>query len=97
MNVVISVVTIGALVVAVIAWRSGWALLRRLLTVGLLLVGAYMIAWVGAGTGHLPHFWVTDHPIAMIGAWSFAVLAVVGPLTLSRYRIAGRARSMRQA
>lgn len=97
MNILVGALTIGALVIGVLGWRSQWTLLRRLLIVAVLLIVAYTIAWVGAGIGRLPSSWVTDHPIAVIGAWSLAVLAVVGPLTLSRPRAKGRGQSVRQA
>ena len=97
MIILVTVLTAGALVVGVLAWRSGWVRLRRLLMASALLIGAYMLAWVGAGIALLPSSWVTDHPIAMIGAWSLAVLTVVGSLSLSRYRIQGRPQSIGQA
>ena len=97
MNILVTIVTLGAFVIGVVAWRSGWILLRRLLAASGLLIGAYLIAWAGAGAGLLPRSWVTDHPIAVVGAWSLAVVVAVGSLTLSKYRTEGRAQSVPQA
>lgn len=94
MNILVGVLTIGALVVGVVGWRSRRALLRCLLSAAVLVIGAYMVAWIGAGTDHFPGSWVTDHPIAVIGVWSVAVIAVVGSVGISRYRAAGPAQSI---
>jgi hypothetical protein len=94
MNILVGVLTIGALVAGVVAWRSRLELLRRLLTVAVLVLAGYMVAWMGAGIGRIPTTWVTDHPIAVIGVWSLAVLAIVGTVSVSRYRSEGHVRSI---
>jgi hypothetical protein len=94
MNILVAALTIGALIVAVVGWRSRSVSVRRVLTGSVLLVAAYMAAWVGAGFGLIPRTWVTDHPIAIIGAWSLAVVAIVGSLTVSRFRATRAARSI---
>jgi hypothetical protein len=89
-NILVAVLTIAALLCGVAVWRSQVPLLRRGLTVAVIVPAAYLVAWVGAGTGRLPASWVTDHPIAVIGIWALAVLAVFGPVTVSRFRMPGR-------
>jgi hypothetical protein len=79
------------------SWRSRLAVVRLSLVVAVAALVAYMLAWAGAGVDRLPTSWVTDHPIAVIGAWSLTVIAVVGPVVLLRFRTRGGVRSLPSA